>query len=126
MTQEDIDLFMESVDIGYTRCNIQPIACAWLVNPTIVNTRAQCCGMMAAIINKNGLEAYEGQKMDLYKMKDLVKNEFNLSALFFNGFVHGFDGDGVWHELPEGMPEYMSGYQCGRAKRKKWIVREKQ
>jgi hypothetical protein len=122
MTQEDIDLFMESVDIGYTRCDVKPISGDWLVNPTITNRHTQCCGMMAALINKNGLETYADQDTNFYNLIAVVKNEFNLSKSFFEGFLTGFDADVAC----ETNPEYMSGYLCGKEKREKWILKEKQ
>jgi hypothetical protein len=119
MTQEDIDLFMESIDIGYTRCNVQPITGRWFMRE---RESVYGCGITSALINKNGLTDY--MAMGDVKRLNAAESEFNLSAEFIDGFVHGFDNRPLYGgNLDDNTPDYKNGYRCGQEKREKWIFK---
>jgi hypothetical protein len=126
MTQEDIDLFLESVDIGYTRCKVQPMTGMWLYYE---NNQVHGCGITAALISKNGIEGLEDAD-ELLLLPETVEKEFNLSMAFVTGFLGGFDASKFMPELTTKLTvkpsvrntEYTKGYQCGKEKREKWIA----
>jgi hypothetical protein len=126
MTQEDIDLFMESVDIGYTRCKVQPMTGLWL---HYENDQVYCCGITAALINKNGIEGLDDANAQLL-MPYFAEREFNLDQMFISGFLAGFDRADYTPEFIAKSSvtntEYVTGYKCGKEKREKWILKEKQ
>jgi hypothetical protein len=119
MTQEDIDLFLESVDTGYTRCNVQPMCGDYMrYSGPVACPTVYGCGITAALINKNGLSAF--QNMSNYPA-DVVSKEFNLSMDFITGFIAGFDS--LARRLPY-VHDYCLGYDYGQQKFKKWINKE--
>jgi hypothetical protein len=122
MTQEDIDLFLESIDTGYTRCNVQPMSRKWFQYHN-----EDCifgCGITAALINKNGLARYRNIITDLcpadmYRiLTKVARDEFNLSPSFVTGFLDGFDGNS---KSREGNTDYDRGHAYGLEKRRTWM-----
>jgi hypothetical protein len=116
MTQEDVDLFLESVDIGYTRCNVQPTSGTFFKRCT---NAVMGCGITAALINKNGIDMCNEESVLTFRRT--VQQEFNLSELFVMGFIFGFDGN-ITGSKPDDPDDYSKGYYCGQKKRKKWIT----
>jgi hypothetical protein len=121
MTQEDIDLFMESVDIGYTRCNIQPTSGTFFKH---YDNMPAVCGITAALINKNGIDVYKLNRCVCFIPE--AEKEFNMTHSFINGFIAGFDGvDSNSRYYPQSgacRADYDNGYCCGQEKREKWIT----
>jgi hypothetical protein len=124
MTQEDIRLFLESVDNGFTYSKVQPQDGACL---TYRNDEIRGCGVMSALINKNGVESYLQSDTGIYDlMNQSAQKEFNMTPSFLHGFIDGFDGSAIERMIEENSTEYDEGYLYGCEKRKKWILREKQ
>jgi hypothetical protein len=120
MTQEDIDLFLESVDIGYTRCNVQPISGIYF---KYCNNALAGCGIASALINKNGIDLAVWKKEgSATRFKSIAQRDFNLSELFLGGFIYGFDGH-ISGSAPDDPSDYSRGYRYGLEKRKKWIMK---
>jgi hypothetical protein len=120
MTQEDIDLFLEGVDIGYTRCNVKPITREWFEHT------GGCifgCGITAALINKQGFETFRDREACIVDRICNACKEFNLSSMFVDGFIAGFDGYKRYYFTDA---DYTKGYEYGREKREKWILKGKQ